>query len=468
MDSLKLTGMEILVVDDEPLLRRQICSHLTRLEAEVTGVGTLAQAKAAASENDCDFVLLDVNLPDGLGTDLLRQKVFSPSTIVIVMTAAGAISGAVEAMRLGAADYLTKPFDLEELPLVMIRAQRFRQSARREEYQRQKAADTHDSFFFGASMAPLAGMIDKIVAADHRIQSPLPPVLIQGETGTGKTTLARRLHHLGPRAAQPLVEVNCSALPDTLAESELFGNERGAFTDARTARVGLFEAANGGTLFLDELPSLSPVVQAKVLKVIEEQRLRRLGGTREIPVNVRIIAATHRDLKQAVAAGHFREDLLHRLDLYRLAIPPLRERGRDILQLAENLLKQLCLRHQMADRTISSQGKQRLLLYAWPGNVRELAHELERSVVFEEGSELHFENLNTPLPEPQNPGSATWLRADFSFPEQGFVLEEAIGLLVHKAVKQTDGNISAAARILGVSRDYLRYRLSAAKNKVDS
>ncbi len=468
MDSLKLTGMEILVVDDEPLLRRQICSHLTRLEAEVTGVGNLAQAKAAASENDCDFVLLDVNLPDGLGTDLLRQKVFSPSTIVIVMTAAGAISGAVEAMRLGAADYLTKPFDLEELPLVMIRAQRFRQSARREEYQRQKAADTHDSFFFGASMAPLAGMIDKIVAADHRIQSPLPPVLIQGETGTGKTTIARRLHHLGPRATQPLVEVNCSALPDSLAESELFGNERGAFTDARTARVGLFEAANGGTLFLDELPSLSPMVQAKVLKVIEEQRLRRLGGTREIPVNVRIIAATHRDLKQAVAAGHFREDLLHRLDLYRLAIPPLRERGRDILQLAENLLKQLCLRHQMADRTISSQGKQRLLLYAWPGNVRELAHELERSVVFEEGSELHFENLNTPLPEPQNPGSATWLRADFSFPEQGFVLEEAIGLLVHKAVKQTGGNISAAARILGVSRDYLRYRLAAAKNKGDS
>jgi len=174
-----------------------------------------------------------------------------------------------------------------------------------------------------------------------RMQTHLAPVLIQGETGTGKTTIARWLHHRGPRAALPLVEMNCSAVPDTLAESELFGHERGAFTDARAARIGLFEAAHGGTLFLDELPSLSPALQAKVLKVLEDHRIRRLGGNKELPVDVRVLAATHRDLRQLVATGHFREDLLHRLDLYRVQLPPLRERREDIAKLAGILMDRL-------------------------------------------------------------------------------------------------------------------------------
>ena len=184
----------------------------------------------------------------------------------------------------------------------------------------------------------------------------LPPVLIQGETGTGKTTVARCLHRQGPRASQPLVEVNCSALPETLAESELFGHERGAFTDARTARMGLFEAANGGTLYLDELPSLSAPMQAKVLTAIEDRKIRRVGGTREIPVDVRIIAATNRDLKLLVTEGRFREDLFHRLDLFRLHMPPLRERGDDILKLAEALLAQLYQRHRVPRKAISESG----------------------------------------------------------------------------------------------------------------
>src|SRR6185503_14207148 len=252
------------------------------------------------------------------------------------------------------------------------RARRTKQAARLDEHRRE--ADAADNFFFGRSLAVIEQQLEKILAADRRIQEALPPVLIEGETGTGKTSVARWLHRRGPRADQPLVEVNCPALPETLAESELFGHERGAFTDARTARMGLFEAAHGGTLFLDDLPTLSPALQAKVLKAIEDHRIRRLGGTQEIPVDARLIAATNQDLKQLVAAGKFREDLYHRLDLFRIQIPPLRERGSDILKLAERLIARLCQRHRLPVKNISTAGQRRLNAYAWPGNVRELAH----------------------------------------------------------------------------------------------
>src|SRR2546426_5741322 len=269
--------------------------------------------------------------PDGRATDWWRGKNLPADGGTIVMTAEGGVNGAVEAMRLGALDYLVKPFDLAELPLVIGRARQTKQTARLDEHRRREAPER--AFFFGGSLAGLENQLEKIIAADNRMQSRLSPVLIQGETGTGKTTVARWLHRQGPRAAQPLVEVNCPALPETLAESEVFGHERGAFTDARTARMGPFEAANGGTLFLDELPSLSPAMQAKVLTAIEDRKIRRLGGTREISVDVRGVAATNRELKQLVAEGKFREDLFHRLDLFRLPIPPLRERGEDILRL---------------------------------------------------------------------------------------------------------------------------------------
>jgi len=284
--------------------------------------------------------------------------------------------------------------------------------------------------------------------------------LIEGETGTGKTSIARWLHQQGPRASQPLVEINCPALPETLAESELFGHERGAFTDARTARMGLIEAANGGTLFLDELPSLSPALQAKVLKVIEDHRVRRVGGTREMPVDARIIAATNQDLKQLVASGRFREDLFHRLDLYRIQIPPLRARGEDMPNLAELLMERLCRRHRLPMKTITATGRRRLSAYPWPGNVRELAHEIERAIVFEDSAELDFAHLESAGGPQLTPGGNDWFNANFYFPEQGFDLDAAIRRLIDHALKQTDNNVSAAARLLGVTRDYLRYRLS--------
>lgn len=465
MSTPALAGLSVLIVEDEALLRRQLAAQLERLGADVTGAGTIEAARRFIAELPFDFALLDVNLPDGLGTELLKEKIFSTNTSVVVMTADGGVSGAVEAMRLGALDYLVKPFDVAEVPLVLARARRARQSARVEEHRRGDGSQSGVGFFFGASMAALERQLEKILAADQRVQTQLPPVLIEGETGTGKTTIARWLHHRGPRAAQPLIEMNCSAVPETLAESELFGHERGAFTDARTARMGLFEAANGGTLFLDELPSLPPALQAKVLKALEDHRIRRLGGNREVPIDVRVIAATHRDLKALISAGQFREDLYHRLDLYRVAIPPLRERGDDIVNLAESMMERLCQRHRLPRRTITADGRRRLGGYAWPGNVRELSHELERAVVFEDGDQLDFAHLGGVARTgvaPVQPGD--WLNPEFSFPAEGFSLEDSINRLIQLALKQSGNNVSAAARLLGVSRDYVRYRLSGGKS----
>jgi DNA-binding NtrC family response regulator len=463
MSTTDLRGLSVLVLEDEPLLRRQLHAHLTRFGAEVSSADSLAAARQRLNDGQFDFALVDVNLPDGLGTDLLREQAFPSSTGIIVMTANGGVTGAVEAMRLGATDYLVKPFSPSELPLVIARAQRTRSGARLEEQRRDDTAQAAAVFFFGSALAQVEVQLNKIRDADTRMQTHLPPVLIQGETGTGKTTIARWLHERGTRAAEPFVEVNCSALPESLAESELFGHERGAFTDARTARIGLFEAAHGGTLFLDELPSLSPALQAKLLKVIEDRRFRRLGGTRELTVDTRLMAATNRDLKQLVAGGQFREDLYHRLDLYRIQIPPLRERGDDIVRLAESLLERLCRRHRLPLKRLTPGGRQRLLACQWPGNVRELAHELERALVFEGGAEINLEQLPAPIGLNQSAATPMWLNPRFEFPAEGFSLEEAEAVLIRRALQQTDNNVSAAARLLGVSRDFLRYRLGGLK-----
>jgi DNA-binding NtrC family response regulator len=409
-------GLSILVVEDDLLLRKQLAAELERVHADVTGAGTLAEARRQAAGQSFDFVLLDINLPDGEGLDLVREKLFPQNTGLIIMTAHGGVAGAVEAMRLGALDYLLKPLEPGVVTLAITRARQARQAVRLEEHRRSDHAQTGEVFYFGLSLADLERQLRKIVAAD---------------------------------------------LPETLAEAELFGHERGAFTDARTTRIGLFEAADGGTLFLDELPSLSLALQAKVLKAIEERRIRRLGGPREIAVDVRVVAATHRDLGKLITTGQFREDLFYRLDLYRVAIPPLRIRGEDIIKLAELLVADLCRRHRLPLKKITAAGRKRLRAYHWPGNVRELSHELERAIVFQDSEELDFEHLQAPEGQDRSAllGSSEWLNPNFRFPPQGFDLEAAIVRLIHQALAQADGNASAAARLLGVSRDYLRYHL---------
>lgn len=467
MQTADLKGMSILIVEDEPLLRRQLAAEVERLGADATLAGSLDAAKRAMEGVDFDFLLLDVHLPDGRATDWLKEGKLPRNTGMIIMTAHGEVNGAVEAMRLGALDYLVKPFEPVQVALVLARARQQRQTARLDEHRRTDGSEASNHFYFGKSLMSVERQLEKIVQADQRIQEHLPPVLIQGETGTGKTTIARWLHHRGPRSGAPLVEVNCSALPDSLAESELFGHERGAFTDARTARMGLFEAANGGTLFLDELPSLSPLLQAKVLKALEDHRIRRLGGNREIAVDVRVIAAAPTDLSQLVANGQFRQDLYHRLDLYRIQLLPLRQRREDLPMLAELLLQQIARRHRIPLKRLSSAGLARLLANPWPGNVRELAHELERAVVFEDGSELNLELLigQSPNSAASTPDPQDWFNSTFVYPAEGFSLEAAINRMIQHALKQTDQNVSAAARVLGVSRDYVRYRLSNPKGK---
>jgi len=462
MSRVRLRNAAVLIVDDEALLRRRIAAYLEKLGADVTAVANLAEARNALDATPFDFVLLDVNLPDGRGTDLLAQGLIPADTPVVVMTAEGGVAGAVEAMRLGASDYLTKPFDVEELPVRFERARRARQQDRADEHRRtQEEGADGDTFYFGASLAAVQEQLDRILAADRRLKERHPPVLIEGETGTGKTTIARWIHRHGPRARAPLVEVNCSALPESLAESELFGHEKGAFTDAKSARIGLLEAADGGTLFLDELPSLPLPLQAKLLTAIEDHAIRRVGGNRTHAIDVRIIAATNADLQALVREGKFREDLYHRLDLFRVRIPPLRERGEDIIALARRLIERTCRRYGLPVAEIPEIGRRRLLAYRWPGNVRELAHEIERAVVFE-GGDLRFDGLAARMAGAAGSGeraASAWLREDFVFPEEGFVLDEAIDTLVDRALAQTGGNVSAAARLLGTTRDFVRYRL---------
>ncbi len=454
-----LNGLNVLLLEDEVVMRKRLAAYLQGEGCEVTAVGTVGAARQAIEGLGFEAALIDVNLPDGRGTDLLRDKVFPPTTTVIVMTAEGGVAGAIEALRAGAADYLVKPFDPDELPVRFGQARRTRQAKRVDEFRRGGDND----LVFGESLAGVREQLARITAADRRLAGHLPPVLIEGETGTGKTAIARWIHRNGPRADEPLVELNCSALPDALAEAELFGHERGAFTDAKAARIGLMEAADGGSLFLDELPSLALPLQAKLLTAIEDHMLRRVGASRPVPVDVRIIAATNADLGGLVSAGRFREDLLHRLDLFRVRLPPLRERGQDILVLAEELLARVCRRYGLKVPALPAEGRTRLLAHRWPGNVRELAHEVERAVVLGGEEGLKFPHLaRTAAAEGE--GAAAWLRPDFVFPESGFLLEKAIDELVGRAVKQADGNVSAAARLLGVSRDVVRYRLKGGRD----
>jgi len=453
-----LTGREILVVEDEALLRKRIVGFLTAEGAGATGCGTFEEGKNALEGMSFDIALMDVNLPDGLGIDLLP---FCKGLDALIMTAEGGVDTAVEAIKRGAADYISKPFEIEELPLIIARCARKRSDDRLRERRNEVAPEGSEEggLFFGESLRGMRDQLERILAADRRLSGRLPSVLIEGETGVGKSTIARWIHTNGPRRERELVVVNCATLQESLAESELFGHEKGAFTDAKEKRLGLFEAADGGTLFLDEIASLSPQVQAKVLVAIEEGKVRRVGGTREILVDARVLAASNRDLDQLVREDAFREDLFHRLNLLSVKIPPLRDRKVDLLKLAEHLLAGIRRRYNMETVAISDRGRRQLLGYEWPGNLRELGHELERAIILGNPDSLEFPGLPGVRGEGAGPiDKQEWLNPCFEFPEEGFDLERAIDVLVGRALDQSNGNVSAAARLLGVPRDYIRYR----------
>ncbi len=455
-------GCEVLLLEDDSVLRRRLSAHLRSLGAEVTEVSTIEKARVALSGLHFDFALVDLHLPDGEALELLREGAFSENTGVVVMTAFGGIKDAVEAMRQGAGDYLSKPFEPDSLPIAFMRCREKRGIARRDEFR----AGEHSSaegieLFFGESLGGIRSKLDMILSSERRLERNLPPILIEGETGTGKSLLAGWLHRQGPRGSRPFIKVNCAALPETLAESELFGHERGAFTDARTARIGLFEAADGGTLLLDDIGTLSPTSQAKVLAVVEDHAIRRLGATKEIGVDVRLIAASNEPLSDLVKGGMFREDLYHRLHLLHLTLPPLRERGLDVIALAKHLLERIARRHRMKGMSLSPAGESRLLAYGWPGNARELAHAIERELIFAQGRVLDFESLGAPPPH----AVTGWRNPIWRVPDEGFTIDSVIADLINEVLRETDHNISATARRLGVTREFLRYRLNEQKSR---
>ena len=454
---------EVLLLEDEILLAKRITAVLEKMGAEVTHAVSIEEARQSLKALSFDCALFDLNLPDGESLDLLKEQAVPENTLVVLMTGEGGVRSAVEALRLGASDYLAKPFDLEELPLVFSHAEAHRRKKRIREHDRTEAKRKSEELLFDGAFSNDLVMLEKILDADNRLASNLPPVLIEGPTGSGKSTYARWIHENGPRSDGPWVEVNCSAIPDNLVESELFGHEKGAFTDAKGARIGLFEAADQGTLFLDEIASLSIAAQAKVLVAIEKGKIRRLGGNKEIQVDVRVITAANQDLREMIKEGTFREDLYHRLDLLRMKIPPLAQREEGILLLARHFLSSLTIKYNLPMPEFSDNGEKQLLQHSWPGNARELAHELERSLVMhEKGEELSFNLLPTDdagSSDVRNTDSDDWLNTAFRFPDEGFDLEKAILRLIEMGIDQSSGNVSEAARLLGVPRDYLRYRL---------
>ena len=468
-----MSGGTVLIVDDERTLARSIKAYLIESGYEAESAEDTDTALEMLERLRPDVVVADVRLPgaSGSGMELLRRiREFDPATQVIMMTAYGTIEGAVEAVKLGAFDYLTKPIDLEALRMLADRARESVLLRQELSYYRQRAArDVPFSDIVGESpvMRRVMDQARQIATLEET-----PPVLITGETGTGKGLVARTIHASGSRASKPFIEINCTALPATLMEAELFGYERGAFTDAKSSKIGLYEAAQGGFLFLDEVGDIELALQGKLLRAIEERTVRRVGGLRDRKIDVRILAATNRDLEREAQRGTFRKDLYFRLAVILLRLPPLRERGQDILLLADRFLAQFSAKYGRTIRHIDPAARELLLAYPWPGNVRELSHVIERGVLWSRGPALAAEHLSltssSPAPDwrgegvsgegasettaPSTAGAAPLAESDLDLPQW----ERS---MIERALREAGGNQTRAAQRLGISRDTLRYRL---------
>ena len=452
----------LLIVEDEAVLARNLAKLFTRQGFEVSHASGTTDAQRMAVTTPADVALLDLRLPDGSGLDLLDTLLATdPDLPVIMMTAFGTVADAVQAMQRGARDYVQKPFELDEIQLKVERALRSRRQRREISYYRERGAAAGTIIGDSPAAERLRTVVTRIARMTAGPAAPAPTVLLLGETGSGKGHVARALHAAGRRNQGPFIEVNCTTLPDNLVEAELFGYEKGAFTDAKTARAGLLETADGGTLFLDEIGHISVALQSKFLNVIEEKVVRRVGATAARRVDVQIIAATNRDLEAAVRLGEFREDLFQRLSVAVIRIPPLRERPGDAVVLARGLLTDFCRRYGVPPRTLSPDAESSITRYPWPGNVRELANTMERVVLFSDEDPVTVDALGI------GPGAATAARlavvpsgeVQIDFPEGGLSLEAVERTLLIMALDKAAGNVSAAARLLGITRDTLRYRM---------
>ena len=450
-------GRAVLIIDDETTLASNLATFLAREGWETRTAESAEEGLTQYGQFRPDLVLLDHNLPgmDGLQA-LARLRALDPDCKVVMMTGFGGVDLAVSALKGGALDYLSKPLALGELRLLLQRLmgqQRLQQAVHY--YAGREAAGSGLDKVIGHSpaMQALRDRVAQLLASERQLtEGDGPAVLIHGETGTGKELVARALHFDGPRRDGPFVELNCGALPAQLVEAELFGYERGAFTDARQRKAGLVETAEGGTLFLDEIGEADAATQVKLLKLLEDRRFRRLGGLRDQAVDVRIVSATHQPLEQMVAAGRFRADLYYRLRIVALTVPPLRARGDDVLLLAGHFLDHHARRYRRGPMRLADDAQARLRAHHWPGNVRELRNLMEQAVLLSAGPEVTARDLaGLAAPAADAPTLATT--------DGDLNLERHERRLIEAALHRSDGNVSQAARLLGISRDTLRYRL---------
>lgn len=457
----------ILVIEDEEVLAKNIRRHLAShgYEAKVANAGN--EGLQEVKKFKPDLVLLDFHLPDMNGLDILRQiKELEPAVKVILITGRGSAQLAVDAMKAGAYDYLHKPLVLDELKLLIDKA--LDQGILEESlsyYRRKEAERSGTAKILGKSpeIEVCRRRIAHLLEAEKNLSGGmLPAVLITGETGTGKELVARAIHFDGTRKARPFVEINCASIPDHLIESELFGFERGAFTDARQRKMGLVESAEGGTVFLDEIGDLGTNVQAKVLRLLEDKTVRRLGSVRDYQVNVHIIAATNQSLETLMNEGRFRSDLYYRLKVFCIDMPPLRERGDDIILLAEHFLEHHGRRYGRPKLAFSPAAREDLMRHSWPGNVRELRNVIEQVVLLTKGDVVesgflprHPALIRTEVEE--IPPAA--VKGYGGWPNGSMKIEEVERALIVKALDDCRDNVTRAAELLGVSRDTLRYRI---------
>jgi DNA-binding NtrC family response regulator len=440
----------VLLVDDEPLIRWSLAERLRLDGHEMIEAGTVIEALDHA-EKGVDLVLLDYKLPDGDGLSVLRRvREIDPDVLVIMLTAHREVEVVVEAMRGGAFDYATKPFDLEDVALRVARALETTRLRRELRTLRESLARPYSlASIIGESepMQRVRALVRKIAG------SPGSTVLITGESGTGKDLIAKVIHYASSRAARPFLNITCSALPETLLESELFGHERGAFTDARQQKRGLLEQADEGTVFLDEIAEMAPSLQAKVLRFLEEKTFRRLGGSGDIRVDVRVIAATNRNLETQVRERKFRDDLYYRLNVLRIEMPPLRARGADVTLLSKYFISGFAKEFKRPAHGLTAAADALLTGYGWPGNVREMRNLIERAVLMSEADTLlpaDFDSLHA-----RPPG----LGERFELPAEGIALEDVEQSFVMQALDRAGGNQTRAAALLGLHRDQIRYRI---------